>query len=282
MGRRISLLLALSIVPLSSAVAAEKTMVACVRQSSGAVTVKSRCNSAERKLSLATLQVSTQTGPQGLRGEQGISGLNGTNGLNGAKGDKGDRGEMGPVGPAGIAGPMGPVGPQGATGAQGPTGLTGATGAQGPVGPQGIRGLSAFNTIPSGTTVYGAVGGDFQSATANGEWGVTASMLGIPPVSFSNNLVVVKNNVNVDNECGGASCLHSEELTFSENCPGSVEAPSANPGWICIYPTQDTNASQVRAISVPNGDGVYGFTVKWVSAATGRTIFRGVWAYTAP
>ncbi len=284
MNRRISLLLALSIIPLHSAVAVEtamstKVMVACVRKSSGAVTVKARCNSAERKLSLATLQVSSQPGPQGFRGEQGISGLNGVNGLNGEKGEKGDRGD---IGPAGATGPIGPMGPQGVAGVQGPIGSTGSTGPQGPAGPQGVRGVSAFNTIPSGTTVYGAVGGDFHSATANGEWGVTAAMLGIPPVSFSNNLVVVKNNLNVDNECGGASCLHSEELTYSQYCNGSVDAPSANPGWICIYPTQDTNASQVRAIALPNGDGSHGFTVKWVSAATGRTIFRGVWAYTAP
>lgn len=263
----------------SSATAAERSMVACISKSSGAVMVRARCRSSERKLSLAALQVTTQVGPkgevgpQGLRGEKGERGDQGPVGVTGVKGDKGDRGEQGMQGVTGAVGPVG---------AAGPTGPQGLQGVQGPVGTQGPRGFSAFSTIPSGTTVFGAVGGDFHSATVNGEWGVTGSLLGIPPVSFGNTLVVVKNNTNVDNECGGATCLHSEELAYQQFCGGTVEAPSASPGWLCIYPTADVNASQVRAISVPNGEGAYGFTVKWISSAAGRTIFRGVWAYTAP
>lgn len=301
--------MALACLPVQSAFAAEKTMVACISKNSGAVTIRSRCASSERKLSLSALQVAAQVGPKGDagaqgpkgdRGEPGLPGANGLNGVNGAvgaKGDKGDRGDVGPVGATGPTGATGPVGPQGAVGPQGPVGATGPVGAQGPVGPQGVvgatgaqgpmgpegaRGLSGFSTIPSGTTVFGAIGGDYHSATAGGEWGATSSMLGIPPVNFGNELVVVKNNVNVDNECGGGTCLHQEELAYGHFCNGTVEAPSASPGWVCIYPTQDTNASQVRSIALPNGNGAHGFTVRWVSANVGRTIFRGVWAYTAP
>jgi len=263
-----------------------------------------------------------EIGVQGFKGDQGVAGINGVNGLNGIagiKGDKGDRGELGLVGANGVTGATGATGLTGSVGAQGPIGAIGAAGAQGgrgemgPVGPVGAqgsvglvgsvgqtgatgvtgatgatgatgpRGLSAFNTIPAGTSVYGAVGGDFHSGSSAGEWGATASMMGIPPVSFNNTLVVIRNNSNVDNNCAnGSTCLSNEELSYQQYCGGSVEAPSASPGWICIYPTAAVNATQLRALAVPNGTGSYGFTVKWVTATSGPTIFRGVWAYTAP
>lgn len=264
--------------------ASSSALKACVA-TSGKVSIKARCASKEKLLSVKSLTPVVIAGAKGDAGAVGPQGPVGERGVQGAKGDRGDAGAQGPKGDRGDAGAQGAQGTHGAQGAVGPVGPQGVQGAVGPVGPQGpqgLRGVSAFDLLPSGAVLRGIIGGEFYASTANSEWGVTESLGGVPAAAFSNELVVINNNVNVDNECGGSSCLSSEELTYSSYCPGSYQNPSAYPGWICIYPAADTNAAGLRAYAVPSGDGRYGFFVRWTATSVGQTRFRAVWAFTAP
>jgi hypothetical protein len=130
--------------------------------------------------------------------------------------------------------------------------------------------------------VYGLVGGEFRNTENNAEWVTLAALPAMAPVTFNDVQIVVRNNTVVDNACGGASCLSTEELSQTHLCTGSFAAPTAPPGIICIYPTHDLNASNLWAFSVPGNAGQFGFAVKWKAPAAGRSSFRGVWAYTAP
>src|SRR5262245_8571615 len=93
-------------------------------------------------------------------GSTGPSGPPGPTGPNGVMGPPGATGAMRPTGPGGSTGPGGPPGPSGVAGPPGPTGSTGPGGAQGPSGP---RGFSAWDVIPSGTTVTGEVNWDITT-----------------------------------------------------------------------------------------------------------------------
>lgn len=228
-------------------------------------------------------------GPAGLRGEmgpigpQGMTGPQGATGAQGALGPQGPAGSQGPTGAQGATGARGEVGPQGQIGPVGPQGARGDVGPQGAVGPQGPegpRGVSAFDVLPSGTTIYGVIGGDYDGA-ANATWGMTDSLHGVPPGVLSNEAVIIQNNSAVNSQCSG-SCLSVEEVQFSILCGGNSDAPSAPPGYVCIYPTIATNARGIRATVVPNGGGRFGFFVRWTAGGAGDTTFRGVWAYTAP
>lgn len=261
----------------SSAEAAPRAMRACTNLGTGVVTVRARCTRSERVLSVADLQL---VGPQGIQGPQGMPGIQGPMGPVGPKGDTGAQGAMGPTGPQGLTGAVGATGPQGAQGAVGATGAQGPVGQVGPVGP---RGESAFDVIPQGRTVYGVIGADVQASSANGQWGFSESLPAIAPVAFGNELVTIRNNEHVNNDCGGP-CLADEEITHSPNCTGSVESPSAPPGWLCLYPVnvQNVAAGTLRATALPAGSSRHGFFVRWKNSSSGLSGIRMVWAYTAP
>lgn len=265
---------------LRPAFAAPTAMRACAHSSSGLVTVRSRCKRTEHLLTLNDLQV---VGPQGNIGPKGSTGPQGPIGL---RGPVGERGAVGPQGERGPRGDLGPQGIQGERGATGPVGARGDQGAQGPVGPQGptgARGESAFEDIPSGRTVYGVLGADMNAAAGNSLWGASALLPARAPLAFNNEQVTIQNNTEVDNECSGA-CLAPEELAFSAHCTGSSSAPSAPPGWLCVYPenVQNITAGSLRATALPSGSSRFGFFVRWRAANAGTTGVRMVWAYTAP
>lgn len=262
-------------------------MVACTNIN-GTILVKRRCSATEQRLSVSQLKSTSIVGP---RGEQGAQGERGEQGPQGAPGVQGPQGPMGPIGPSGAQGAQGERGERGERGLTGPQGIPGLTGAQGqvgaqgpqgPVGPMGPRGESAFNTIPAGRTVYGVVGGEFRNTVENAEWVTLSSLPAMAPIAFNDQQVIIKNNTVVDNGCGGASCLSAEELAHTHLCTGSAAAPTAPPGVVCIYPTHDLNAFNLWGFGTPNGAGQIGFAVKWKAVNTGRSSFRGVWAYTAP
>jgi hypothetical protein len=160
-------------------------------------------------------------------------------------------------------------------------GPQGPQGAVGPQGPQGIRGVSAFDWLPSGAVLRGVISGGAQ-ATANSQYfRFSESLPGALTHILSNNTVVVKNNSVVDNNCQG-ECLHSSEIQYSDNCTGTIQAPTAPPGWLCIYPSSRTNVREITGLAVPDGGSAYGFEVRVKSMGSGEVKFQGVWAYTAP
>jgi hypothetical protein len=67
-------------------------------------------------------------------------------------------------------------------------------------------------------------------------------------------------------------------------CTGSAANPTADPGYVCIYPFSESNVggNQVGAIW-GDGDGTkWGFQVSLVTSGVGKAYFVANWAYTAP
>lgn len=106
--------------------------------------------------------VTGDTGPTGPRGDTGAQGDKGD------KGVTGDKGAQGALGIQGLTGNTGAVGATGFSGATGATGLTGATGAVGSTGTSGVAGAKG----DSGTQgIQGLTG----AAGAKGDTGTTGS-----------------------------------------------------------------------------------------------------------
>ena len=130
--------------------------------------------------------VTGDTGPTGPRGDTGAQGDKGD------KGVMGDKGAQGALGIQGLTGNTGAVGATGFSGATGATGLTGATGAVGSTGTSGVAGAkgdSGTQGIQGLTGAAGAKGdtgttGSTGSQGAKGDTG-TAGAPGDPGISVA-------------------------------------------------------------------------------------------------
>jgi collagen triple helix repeat protein len=158
------------------------------------------------------------------------------------------RGPRGPAGPTGPVGPAGAVGATGAAGAQGPKGDKGDTGSPGPFP----------DTLQSGKTVRGRY---FFADTA-----VAAGELASEGLSFIFTLATAP----TPHFIPAAGAPPAE-------CPGTVTAPEAQPGHLCVYSEIDLNTTPALT-SVTQ----YGFDTRGNSAAAGLYGSRGQWAVTAP
>lgn len=247
-----TLILGLGIFLASSAFAATpppKPMPICVLKS-GAIQSKVKCAKGETVLNLASLKSVAATA------------------VAGAKGDKGE---------------------PGIPGAKGADGQPGAPGAPGAVGAQGARGASAFDTIPSGTTVRGVIGMGNGNATSF-MW-TTASLPAPAPQSFALNDIIIADTPALLSECPNATpCLSAQEFAkVIGRCQGTPENPTAAPGTVCIYPTVWAglrNATAGPVAGGANASSIYGFGIQWESPSTngqnGFSTLGAVWAYTAP
>ena len=163
------------------------------------------------------------------------------------------------------------TGPAGAAGPQGAPGAPGVTGPQGPAGPRGERGPAGplVDALPSGRTLRGVYAGQFHADAAN-----EADRL---PVSFP--LPVLAGA-----ELNTAYIARNE--TPTPQCAGSASAPTAAPGWLCVYETDRAGLAadpDLVSAEVPGEDvGRYGFYVRLRAAAAGPTTAFGAWAVTAP
>jgi hypothetical protein len=129
---------------------------------------------------------------------------------------------------------------------------------------------SAFSrkTIPSGTTVYGVVGGQYNATAGGQEFGQSASLPAVAPVGLVDNHVNVKGGFDDD----------------PTNCTGTALDPTAAPGYVCIYPYYSTNAETING-AVWGGSGEpnpWGFTFGFFSSGAGASAVFATWAYTAP
>jgi hypothetical protein len=164
------------------------------------------------------------------------------------------------VGPAGKNGRNGTNGKNGANGTNGTNGAKGETGAPG----------GFFGVLPSGKTMSGT----YAAQGAAGEQYRTS-------VSFLLSLPVAPN----------ASQIHYIKVgeAVPTGCSGTVAAPAASPGNLCIFEGvasagNDANRGEVNPINdeAPNfsmpvfGFGVYG------TCTTGSCVIEGTWAVTAP
>lgn len=170
----------------------------------------------------------------------------------------GPEGKQGPAGPAGPAGAPGPKGPTGATGKTGLTGKTGATGATGPKGATGPPGI--VSPLPTGQTETGA----WAIANLNGE--VSASF-NIPLSAKPKAIVFVGGTVT-------GSRVLPEGAVEESVCEGSVAAPSAPSGVLCVY-VEATEEGGIFALEALTKRYVSGAT--WfVAEGEGRAF--GTWA----
>lgn len=142
---------------------------------------------------------------------------------------------------------------------------------------------SAVRRVPSGATVHGVVGGDFNNTTAAGmaDWGVDASL----PLKARNALTDEDVTVNVDGQQQSSGQTPATSADSAENaCTGSPAHPTAPAGVVCVYVAGADNAVGVVGYSARFGTAgsPYGFKLKWDVNGTGDTFVDAVWAYTAP
>jgi hypothetical protein len=185
----------------------------------------------------------------------------------------GPRGPAGPAGKAGANGPAGPAGPAGAAGAKGENGAAGGQGPQGPLGPQGPAGptgatgatgspWTAGGTLPSGKTETGTW---YFAIPAHNP--TSGTSLTFAPISFVIPL----------EEAPTAHYLKSAEQETPE-CPGTVEAPKAEPGQLCVY-TQFELAVPLLGVTSKSFGAFVGALVPGNGEPGGVAV--GTWAVTA-
>jgi hypothetical protein len=145
---------------------------------------------------------------------------------------KGKAGPVGPVGPAGAAGAgtPGAQGPAGAPGAKGETGAEGKEGKQGPAGPTGPKGAAGSPWTAGGKLP--------SKATETGVWGYQV------PVGEETAHIPISFPIPLTGELGGTQVhyidINNEEVKGFEKkpsvaCTGTVAAPTAEEGNLCIY-----------------------------------------------
>jgi Collagen triple helix repeat (20 copies) len=221
----------------------------------------------------AKAKAKTKAGARGPAGPKGATGAAGPAGPAGS-GTPGAQGSAGPQGPAGSQGPAGPQGEKGATGTAGTKGASGAT------GPAGATGFT--ETLPAGKT-------------ETGTWAVSGTPViegfnVIAPISFPIPLAASSE------KAFGFNTKQTEKEEFgSSGCTGSVAAPTAPPGVLCVYTAFEVleNARdygplpEIPGIGNPGygkaGAFMLGFESESASAAKpARVEAGGSWAVTAP
>ena len=160
--------------------------------------------------------------------------------------------------------------------------LRGRKGATGARGATGAPGAAIFDgTIPAGKTVTGAWGGEYAAVT------------GIPTfvrlaIGFPVKAPSLLTNAQVN------TAPHADAGDPDAACAGTVGAPTAPPGKVCIYiglPTNQFVTVDGHKLIVPlidpavPGDEL-GFSISILYDTTGSgsltVTARGTWAYTAP
>ena len=178
-----------------------------------------------------------------------------------AKKLRGPKGAAGPAGPVGPAGPAGPKGEKGADGTNGGEGLTGPAGTPGksvelseveatnepaeePCEERGgveveVEGSGDKQYVCNGIQGSGGGGGGLpetlpKGATLTGAWdagvpeGLSPTGTVATAISFPVPLSAAPGTVFVPAEGQGSN-------PDPVNCPGTVEAPQAVSGWLCLY-----------------------------------------------
>ncbi len=206
--------------------------------------------------------------------------------LKGRAGSPGSAGAAGPAGPGGPAGPKGENGTAGKNGENGQPGVKGETGPTGPAGPKGAKGEEG-EPGPQGAT--GPEGSPWthegklpSGASETGQWlleaTVTEEKLRSTVISFG---VPLKE--------GEVTTPHfiAPKATPPPGCKGSVAAPVAEPGNLCVFENENLNANASFLIFVNAANdgfeevGTTGAIVAFESKEAGEMIAGGTWAVTA-
>lgn len=146
--------------------------------------------------------------------------------------------------------------------AQGLQGLRGTQGTKGETGPAG----PFPGVLPSGVTLRGSYAAN-ENATAAGQ----AARDGVP-FEFT---LASKPTVH----------FIPSGTTPPAQCPGSVAAPEAQAGHLCVYEKTHVNTSEVEIrdpTTGTSGSSQFGWYVRLESAAGGDALSYGTWAVTSP
>lgn len=186
-----------------------------------------------------------------------------------AKVKRGPTGPKGATGATGAAGSAGTAGPAGGPGPQGPTGPKGVTGIAGPTGPAGPScDENGECNLPEGATETGV----WSSAV---ETDPTKSPFVFIPVSFPLHLTFVPTEVKF------VPPSESGEPGKVAGCPGTFEAPKAEPKIVCMYGKgiglKASEPAPVAVVRRPDGV-VISFAVNGFEEVGAF----GTWAVTAP
>jgi hypothetical protein len=120
---------------------------------------------------------------------------------------------------AGKPGAPGAAGANGTNGTNGKDGAPGKEGSEGKQGPEGVPGTTGFTeTLPSGKTLEG----DWAVGQGSGEL--------ITGVSFA-----------IPLETAPVPIYVKEGAVPPAECPGTVAAPLAEPGYLCVYASHEAN-----------------------------------------
>lgn len=137
--------------------------------------------------------------------------------------------------------------------------------------------------LPAGASFSSAFGNEF-TATQGSLW---ALVVGLPfpatePLSATD--VIIAPTAAVTQECGSdlSRCLSNDQVQAGTQCSGSLTAPTAPAGKICVYPEVFVNVASLTVETVPGPMSTEGFRVRWAAMQAGRTGVSGVWTYTAP
>jgi hypothetical protein len=277
--------------------------VALIAALGGTAFAAAKLNSTQKKEVEKIAKKFAKAGPAGAPGAAG------------ANGTAGSEGKAGAVGPVGLQGPEGPAGEKGPKGANGKSVIAepavNGSGAgeceaggtkfevEGSGTPEAVcNGTTGFTkTLPSGETETGTWSAGPFAAETVAEPAFHALFV---PISFSIPLAAPLENPAL---CTASACqVHyvtpeGEELNgaFNEEtsteCNGSAEAPSAEPGNLCIYVGLEesvlsadpfvANPSLEYPDGGPGGAATTG-AVLGVSLQGSESKASGTWAVTAP
>lgn len=165
-------------------------------------------------------------------------------------------------------------------------------GPQGAAGASGARGPSAFDQLPSGTTVRGVIGGwGNQSNLAF----FTQSLPASSSTAIKSSDMIIAHTPRLIGFCedsygagGITTCLSADELAKNETlCTGTFDNPTAPAGKVCIYPDVffagfDMEAQLVAASANPAEGSPFGFGLQWYTEPSSTSKLKASWAYTAP
>jgi hypothetical protein len=148
-----------------------------------------------------------------------------------------------------------------------PLGPTGPVGPAGPAGPEAPRAPVGLRTPRRPRKLV--IGLDVHAAGPGEVWGVLMTMPMRAPSVLGDEDVHVAH----------VAPLSGESADEQAACTGTVGAPTAPPGAVCIYLQDSTNAGGLV------GEGVnspQGFKLRFASSGAGDSFVDAAWAYTAP
>jgi hypothetical protein len=143
--------------------------------------------------------------------------------------------------------------------------------------PPGRPAARAIDPLPSGKTVHGVIGfGDL--ATAGNQHRDIFQQLPVPATAPLKDADVYVSLTGFTSSGG----ITPTTADTNAGCSGSVTAPTAPAGKVCVYIAGGQNSAGIQGLGIGTTGTPYGFKLSWDSQTSGRSFVEAVYAYTAP